>query len=132
MKNALGGMHQAVSRQSLPSDATYISIAITVIGDDLPATQRPWDDLVEERTNPPTISQRWKLLGYDVADRSLLSGLSNCGYDGDEKPILTKTWSDKVNEVGLLRDLNDAMEFTDVTNRRFPSTHRSWFSDCTS
>ena len=116
----LGAMQQAVSRQSLPKDATYMSIALTVIGDDLPATQWPWDDLLEERTNPPTVSQGWKLLGYDVADRSLLSGLSNCGYDGDEKPILTKTWPDKLNEVGLLRDLNDAMEFKDVTNRRVP------------
>lgn len=116
----LGAMQQAVSRQSLPKDATYMSIALTVIGDDLPATQWAWDDLLEERTNPPTVSQGWKLLGYDVADRSLLSGLSNCGYDGDEKPILTKTWPDKLNEVGLLRDLNDAMEFKDVTNRRVP------------
>ena len=116
----LGAMQQAVSRQSLPKDATYMSIALTVIGDDLPATQWAWDDLLEERTNPPTVSQGWKLLGYDVADRSLLSGLSNCGYDGDEKPILTKTWPDKLNEVGLLRDLNDAMEFKDVTNRHVP------------
>jgi len=116
----LGAMQQAVSRQSLPKDATYMSIALTVIGDDLPATQWAWDDLLEERTNPPTVSQGWKLLGYDVADRSLLSGLSNCGYDGEEKPILTKTWPDKLNEVGLLRDLNDAMEFKDVTNRRVP------------
>ena len=116
----LDEMRQTALRLSLPDGAAFMPIAITVFGDDLPRAERPWDDLLDERTNPERVNQRWKLLGYDIAGPFLLSGLSNCGYDGDEKATFTRAWSGKLNEVGLLSDLNDAVEFKNATNRRVP------------
>ena len=115
----LDAMQQTASRLSLPEGAVFMAIAITAL-EEFPRAEGPWDDLLEERTNPETVNQRWRLLGYDVADRFLLSGLSNCGYDGDEKATFTIAWSGKLNEVGLLSDLNDAAEFKNATNRRVP------------
>jgi hypothetical protein len=40
-------------------------------------------------TESPTGS---KLLGYDVADASWISGLTNCGYAANEKPQLSRVW----------------------------------------
>jgi hypothetical protein len=60
----------------------------------------------------------WILLGYDVADRSQLSGLTNCAYDSEEKPNLRLTWSAKLNEHGLFRSPEDAIRFKDTANLR--------------
>jgi hypothetical protein len=54
---------------------------------------------------------RWILLGYDVADRSQLSGLMNCGYDPNEIADLRLTWKDRLNEHGLFSSPGDAIRF---------------------
>lgn len=60
----------------------------------------------------------WTLLGYDVADRSQLSGLANCAYTAEEKPNLRSTWSAKLNEHGLFRSPEDAARFKDTVDLR--------------
>jgi hypothetical protein len=67
----------------------------------------------------------WVFLGYDVTD-SMYSGLVNCGYTEDEKPILQETWVPRLNEYGLLRNLEDAVEFKEMTNKRVPE-HAPFF-----
>ena len=60
------------------------------------------------------------LLGYDVADASLLSGLMNCGYDEGERRDLAPAWQPRLNEHGLLTDPEAAMAFCRLTDERVP------------
>jgi hypothetical protein len=41
-------------------------------------------------------------LGYDVADRYLVSGVSNCALSRKELAVIKKDWSDAINVWGLL------------------------------
>jgi hypothetical protein len=75
---------------------------------------------LKDGTDPRTLGDGWDLLGYDVATPFLLSGLSNCGYNEQQKNALSRLWLGKLNKVGLLTDLDDAVAFTEVTNRRVP------------
>jgi hypothetical protein len=63
------------------------------------------------------------LLGYDVADASLLSGLMNCEYDEEERRELAPAWQQRLNEHGLLTDQEASMEFSRLTDERVPE-HR--------
>ncbi len=62
----------------------------------------------------------WVFLGYDIAGNDFISGLSNCGYKRDEKKQLQKTWSSRLNEYGLLKTLEDATEFKELSDIRIP------------
>ncbi|MCL4557448.1 MAG: hypothetical protein M1491_02230 [Deltaproteobacteria bacterium] len=62
----------------------------------------------------------WVSLGYDIADNGFITGLSNCGYDRDEKELLQKTWSSRLNEYGLIQDVREAREFKEITDKRVP------------
>jgi hypothetical protein len=62
-------------------------------------------------TAPPSPAPHWRCLGYDVADGSLMSGLSNCGYPPDERPHLQHTWSTSLNGHHLFPDPTLAERF---------------------
>jgi hypothetical protein len=90
-----------------------------------------WGPHVMAEAEPAEPEQSWTLLGYDVADGSLISGLSNCGYTpGDSDPRieearqaahrLRERWVPKLNEHHLFRDQDPAFAFADVTNTRVP------------
>ncbi len=80
-----------------------------------------------EATSPNTALSSWQFLGYDVADGSLLSGLSNCGY-GTEEEIQSyrERFGGHLNEYHLLKDLDPAVEFRQLTNERIPE-HSPFF-----
>lgn len=59
-----------------------------------------------------------RLLGYDVSDRFLLSGLSNCAYHEDELAALKPVWSPHLNEHHLFTDVDKAHEFKVLTSDR--------------
>ncbi|MCA9904763.1 MAG: hypothetical protein KC547_12990 [Anaerolineae bacterium] len=82
-------------------------IAITCIGD------RGW----YEDVYPKIVDQNWTLLGYDISDHSLLSGLMNCGYT-EEDQNLESIWRDKLNAHHLFMDRSDAARFRAVTDDR--------------
>lgn len=69
-------------------------------------------------TEPAARSADWKLLGFDVADGSLVSGISNCGYDPAEAAVLRLQWSDHLNARHLFADLAPALAFRDLTDTR--------------
>jgi hypothetical protein len=50
--------------------------------------------------SPPDIAD-WTTLGFDVADDSFVSGLTNCGYEVDERPGLAAAWKAYLNQHGL-------------------------------
>ena len=65
-------------------------------------------------------SERYDLIGYDVADYDLLGGLTNCGYTPDEAASLAPVWAPLLNEWHLFANPEDAMAYADITERRVP------------
>jgi len=77
-------------------------------------------------TSPAANSPDWRLLGLDVADGSLVSGLANCGYSEVELRELRPQWKTRLNAGHLLNDVVDAFRFRDLANKRVPE-HAPFF-----
>ena len=77
-------------------------------------------------TIPDQIPEGSTLLGYDVADAGWISGLSNCGYTEEETEALSAAWGSRLNSVGLLSTLEDAVEFRQVSDQRVPEHAPFW------
>jgi len=60
----------------------------------------------------------WRLLGFDIADGTAISGLSNCGYKVDEAAALCPAWAGRLNEHGLFEEMHDALAFRTLTDAR--------------
>ena len=67
---------------------------------------------------PPERYPAWTLLGYDVSDQWLLSGLLNCGYWPDEIEALRERWAAHLNEHHLFTDRTRADQFRMVSDER--------------
>jgi hypothetical protein len=58
-------------------------------------------------------------MGYDIADRYLLSGLSNCGFLANEDADREKQlWSPALSELHLFEDLDHALAFQEFAALR--------------
>lgn len=68
----------------------------------------------------------WALLGYDVADGALLSGLSNCGYAPRDLEPLRQRFGQHLNRFHLFDAIGQALAFKDETNKRVPE-HAPFF-----
>jgi hypothetical protein len=79
-----------------------------------------WNAVLEPSVLPVEFPNEWILLGYDIADQDMISGLSNCGYGAEEKYLLQQTWPARLNEYGLFMSLEHAVEFQKITERRVP------------
>jgi hypothetical protein len=73
------------------------------------------------RTLPATRHPSWQRLGFDVADGSLLSGLTNCGYQMEEAPALRAQWGPRLNQSHLFDTVDDALQFGSLTDARVPA-----------
>ncbi len=98
----------------LASLGATLPIAITVFLTN-EADEKHWDGF-ELKTSIAQLAVR--RLGYDVSDRFLLSGLSNCGYNDDERALLKPVWSPHLNHHHLFDDIDHALAFRDITNPR--------------
>ena len=83
----------------------------------VPSEPRNYGPHVKPMT-PRVRSPDWPLLGFDVGDGCLLSGLMNCGYEDDERRALTEEWGSRLNEHHLFRDPGSAFAFRLPSNRR--------------
>ena len=63
---------------------------------------------------------KFSALGYDVADRYLLSGLSNCALPRDDLALLRQKWVGRISPSGLLQREEHAKEFKEVCDRLIP------------
>ena len=72
-------------------------------------------------------SAGYDLLGYDVADYYLMSGLANCGYSPEEAASLAPAWAPLLNEWHLFDNPADATAFAAVTAKRVPE-HAPFFA----
>ena len=72
-------------------------------------------DIIPALRNPA-----WVLLGYDVSDQWLLSGLSNCGYgtNASEIQILRETYTSDLNEHHLFDSIKPADDFMHLSDER--------------
>jgi hypothetical protein len=69
----------------------------------------------------PVLPDRsWGVLGYDVADLALLSGLTNCGYAPTSAQSMRTTWARRLNAHHLFATGGDAYAFKPVTDARVP------------
>ena len=68
--------------------------------------------------HPEHLDGTWKFVGYDIADGSFISGLSNCGYRDEERDALATQWAPHLNGYHLLEDIERAFEFREITNAR--------------
>ncbi|WP_224241108.1 hypothetical protein [Hyalangium gracile] len=74
----------------------------------------------------PSEGEDWELLGFDIADAGLLSGLSNCGYEQATVAELRASWAPLLNEHHLFTEVNQALAFRELTDRRVPE-HAPFF-----
>jgi hypothetical protein len=67
-----------------------------------------------------------EFLGFDVADATQLSALSNCNYTQGERQRLQSKWAERLNDFGLLSTYEHALEFKDVSNERVTEDAPFW------
>ena len=77
-------------------------------------------------TRPPRVDPGWPLLGFDVADGSLVSGLSNCGYRAEERAALAPRWAPRLSRYHLFDAAADALAFRETADARVPE-HAPFF-----
>jgi hypothetical protein len=72
------------------------------------------------KTTPAVPDSSWILLGYDIADIWFVSGLSNCGYEANERQALSDQFGQHLNQHHLFADFSQANQFRLISNRRIP------------
>ena len=75
----------------------------------------------DELVHPAELDDKWKLKGYDIADKFFVSGLSNCGYVTEDIQQLRARWQNGINGNGLFKSIALAKEFKEYTNSRIAS-----------
>lgn len=82
--------------------------------------------LIDSTPEPQTIPEGSTCLGFDVADAGFWSGLSNCGYSEEQRAELRPKWHDRINDVGLLKSEQDALEFRELSDVRVSEHAPFW------
>lgn len=84
---------------------------------------------VVERGDPRNVSSEasnFELLGFDIADLHFLSALSNCMYPPHLLAELRALWSERINSVGLILDLDTAVTLRNTYDHLVPE-HSPFF-----
>ncbi len=99
----------------------YSVIAVTLAADSLGAEAPEWLSLVGP--NAPdlgALDQGWRLLGYDVANPKLYSGLTDAPYHTEHEDVfsLQVRWAKHLNERHLFTTFEEAKGFITVVEQR--------------
>lgn len=123
----LGAMVDRIERDPVSRTHHLVPIVITVL---CFPEERPKDssgpDFFFSETKPDRRPADWKLVGYDIADRGRISGLSNCGYTIDELTTFRKTWAFCLNDYGLAATIKDAFALKAATDLRVQEHAPFW------
>jgi hypothetical protein len=103
--------------RGVPLSKAHEAVAVGWISGDGFSTASPLGPF-QERMAPPTASDDWSFLGFDVADAGFISGLTNCGYGAGERDGLRATWRQALNVHHLFSGLDEAFAFKAVADRR--------------
>lgn len=98
-----------------------VLIEIGAVHDD--QSSQYWEDLVNGWPQPRgeyEIKTGVQELGYDIADRYLLSGLSNCMLDPTELAGIRRAFSQRINSFGLFDQVGHAADLRIVYNELIP------------
>jgi hypothetical protein len=99
------------------SSVEGVTVATTIlIGSGSAPTEWANDNL--EPTSPGLLGPGWRLLGYDIADPWLTSGLMNCGYTDAEREPWMSRWRQKLNAHHLFDTPDEGLLFAQDTNER--------------
>ena len=82
--------------------------------------------IVNAKTDKLPDSKSFALLGYDVCDETLLSGLMNCGAAKDHQSTLRNSYAGVLNSHGLFDDFDLAAQFSLEISRMVPE-HAPFF-----
>jgi hypothetical protein len=82
--------------------------------------------LIYSTPEPLSVPEGSTCLGFDVADSGFWSGLSNCGYSEAERAELRPKWRDRINDFGLLKLEQDALEFRELSDVRVSEHAPFW------
>jgi hypothetical protein len=104
--------------------AILIAVELLVLSN-MPAFGFPFS-LIDSAPDPPTVPEGSICLGFDVADSAFLSGLSNCGYSEKDRALLRSAWQSRINDFGLLKSEQDAIEFRELSDARVPEHAPFW------
>jgi hypothetical protein len=119
-------MRDFMVARNITAHIFFWTIGITLVSGEFGAGQEAMGYPTLSALSLPAGSEHWALLGYDVSDHSLLSGLSNCGYWEDEKSEYTQRWGKHLNHYHLFSEVEPAVEFKEVSDRRVPE-HAPFF-----
>jgi hypothetical protein len=103
-----------------PEHAGSLLIGITAMGDVAQELRRTHHIGATLYSIADLKANGWWLVGYDVADRWLSSGLMNCGYTPDQKTVLSTRFGSRLNNHGLFDDPEAAQDFCVACNDRIP------------
>ncbi len=107
-------------------NVSVVPIAIVLHGEDGRVRSEHSIAILDEGRMSAAPPDDWTLLGYDVADHGLTSGLSNCGYGATEKPDWQQRWARRLNDFGLMTTIDDAEAFAEACDARVPE-HAPFF-----
>lgn len=113
----LGRLHHALDGMT---GWSHRIVAVAWVSADGFSKHGPSGAPYREKTAPASLGKEWKLLGYDVADAYLTSGLSNSGYARAEHGSLCLRWAQHLNEHHLFAEVGSALEFAILADARIP------------
>ena len=98
-----------------------VTIRIDLLSDQaVDANSEQWGILTYTAIAGDLPVDEWVALGYDVADAALTSGLSNCGFQEEERDRLRAEWGGRLNDNGLFDSRDDAVAFRALSDNRIP------------
>ena len=81
---------------------------------------------IDSTPEPQSLPEGSTCIGFDVADAGFYSGLSDCGYSEEERAVLRPKWHYRINDFGLLKSEQDALEFRELSDARVPKHAPFW------
>lgn len=105
---------------------TAILIAVELLAPDNVTFAEFASPNIYSTTEPKSVPDGSICLGFDVADSGFWSGLSNCGYSEAERAELRPKWQGRINDFGLLKSEQDALEFRELSDVRVPEHAPFW------
>ncbi len=108
------------------SPRDYVLLAVSEAVPEASTTSTTPTSGLEPARNPAGTDPSWPLLGYDVADRGLFSGLTDCAYTASEWSRLAPVWAARLSEHHLFVDVGDAEQYCAESSRRVPE-HAPFF-----
>ena len=102
-------------------DRRYSMIAVTLAVDSLDPEAPEWLPLLgPDAPDLGAVDSRWKLMGYDVANPKLYSGLTDAPYHTEHEAIaaLQARWAPHLNERHLFTNFDEAKGFVTIVEQR--------------